>query len=62
VKQLDNVIGRIGTMQENGLVFKVSIKERKNAYGNERYLVTPVSGYGQTWVNAARVRVLEVIE
>jgi len=49
-------------MQENGLVFKVSIKERKNAYGNERYLVTPVSGYGQTWVNAARVRVLEVIE
>jgi hypothetical protein len=53
------VIGRYGQISTNELIFNVRITDVKNAYGNVRYLVTPASGIGQTWVNAERVRVLE---
>jgi len=52
-------IGRDGHVLENGLSFIVTIRDVRNVYGNVRYLVTPKAGYGQTWVNATRVRVLE---
>ena len=36
---------------------QVRILDAKTAYGNARYLITPVSGSGQTWVNADRVQI-----
>ena len=57
--ELSKNVGRDGHVLENGLSFIVTIKDAKNAYGNLRYLVTPKAGYGQTWINATRVRVLE---
>lgn len=35
---------------DNGLSINVTIKDVKTAYGNIRYLVTPVSGEGEAWV------------
>lgn len=43
-------VGGTGTVTFNGLTFEVRILATKRAYGTARYLVTPVSGHGQTWV------------
>ena len=55
VAELKDVIGakaaiRIGTFGENGLVVQVTVKDVKFSYGRERYLVTPVAGAGEVWV------------
>ncbi len=34
----------------NGLAFSVLIKDIKMAYGCKRYLIAPVDGSGETWV------------
>jgi hypothetical protein len=34
----------------NGLSFRVSIKDIKRSYGCTRYLVAPIDGSGETWV------------
>jgi hypothetical protein len=60
VIHLSELIGKTGQVRENGLVFDVRIKGVKQVYGVRRYLVTPVKGYGQTWMNAERIRVMEL--
>lgn len=32
------------------LEFEVEVKDYKNSYGNARYLVSPVAGRGEKWV------------
>jgi len=59
IQELTEFVGKKAYVQENGLVFTVTITDVKQSYGNVRYLVTPLSGYGQTWMNATRLRVLE---
>jgi hypothetical protein len=59
IQEFGVVIGKYGQISTNELIFNVQIKDVKQAYGNVRYLVTPASGIGQTWVDAKRVRVLE---
>lgn len=34
----------------NGLKFEVTIKDAKMEYGNKRYLIVPVKGEGEKWV------------
>ena len=60
MNDLIKMVGKTGQVRENGLVFDVQIKDVKQAYGVLRYLVTPVRGYGQTWMNAERIRVMEL--
>lgn len=36
----------------NGLSFRVVVKDYKQAYGSQRYLVSPVNGQGETWVQS----------
>ena len=43
------MIGRIGTIQDGGLVYQVTIVDVKESYGRTRYLVTPVAGQGEDW-------------
>tara|TARA_Y100000310_G_C20376336_1_gene665920 strand:+ start:113 stop:268 length:156 start_codon:yes stop_codon:yes gene_type:complete len=33
-----------------GLEFEVKVLKSKRAYGKKRYLITPVAGNGETWV------------
>lgn len=45
----------VGTEQEikvGYLTIKVKVLDYKEAYGKDRWLVTPVSGEGVTWVEA----------
>jgi len=36
--------------KQKGLKIKVKILDYKSSYGNDRYLVTPVEGSGEVWV------------
>lgn len=51
-------IGKTGSIEENGLHILVTIKDHTRPYGQHRYLVTPVAGEGEAWVNAERVKIV----
>src|SRR5215831_10174840 len=43
-------IGKTAYVTYNGLTFEVSVKDAKVAYGQARFLVTPVNGRGSVWI------------
>jgi hypothetical protein len=45
-----NKIGKIVELPLNGMVVQVKVLDFKLSYGRERWLVTPVAGSGQVWV------------
>jgi hypothetical protein len=58
VKELSKAIDTTALLTEGGLSFPVLIKDAKIAYGTARYLVSPVGGKGEVWVNQDRVKTL----
>lgn len=48
-------IGRTATLRTSDFSVAVTVKDAKLAYGNVRYLVTPVMGSGETWADDSRV-------
>lgn len=48
-------VGKKGTIFAGGLRVEVEIKDVKNSYGRDRYLVTPVAGSGEVWVESVSV-------
>lgn len=55
IKELASNIGQEGSILMDGVRVYVRVLDVKQAYGNLRYLITPLSGVGQTWVDAKRV-------
>lgn len=55
--QLALLIGRQGDLSIDGLEVSVKIVNIKQAYGNTRYEVTPVSGSGIITVDSGRVSI-----
>jgi hypothetical protein len=53
--ELSQAIGKTGLLSASVLSVRVTITDAKIAYGNVRYLVTPVSGTGSVWVDSSRV-------
>ena len=53
--ELSQAIGKTGLLRFDALSVSVKIMDAKTAYGNVRYLVTPVSGTGSVWVDSSRV-------
>jgi hypothetical protein len=60
--ELSQNICKIGTIVCGTVRVSVHIMDGKTAYGTPRYLITPVSGSGQQWVNADRVSVCSQFE
>jgi hypothetical protein len=58
VKELSKAIDTTALLSEGGLYFPVLIKDAKISYGTARYLVSPVGGHGEVWVNQERVKQL----
>ena len=56
-RELQNYIGQKGLLSFDVLKCQVNILDAKMAYGNLRFLVTPVSGSGEVWVDSSRVSV-----
>jgi hypothetical protein len=44
------LIGQIATIVLGGLTVEVEVLDYKNSYGKDRWLVKPVAGAGQVWV------------
>lgn len=49
-KEASEVIGKEGTIIAAGFRIGVKVLDYKNSYGKDRWLVTPVTGSGQVWV------------
>ena len=55
VESLRQCVGLTGLLSSDKLQFNVLILDAKVSYGNARFLVTPVSGSGEVWVDSSRV-------
>ena len=53
--ELSKAIGQPARINQGGLTVRVRISDVKQAYGNIRYLVTPLAGEGSVWVDSNRV-------
>lgn len=50
-----NYIGKQGWIEFGKLMVDVKILDYKRSYGRDRWLVTPVSGSGQVWVENVKL-------
>lgn len=50
MKELMKAVGKKGEIEIGNLKVKVKVLDVKQSYGRSRYLVTPVSGSRETWV------------
>ena len=53
--EIINYIGKQGWIEFGKLMVDVKILDYKRSYGRDRWLVTPVSGSGQVWVENVRL-------
>lgn len=54
-EQITKYVGQKGIIQLGGLKVEVDILDFKMSYGRERFLVTPVSGEGEVWVESVDI-------
>lgn len=54
--RISKVVGKRATTQLGGLVVEVEVLNYKQSYGNDRWLVTPVAGMGEVWVESIVVQ------
>ena len=55
VKELMTKIGKSGVVKVGGLSVEVTIVDIKTEFGRERYLVTPVKGSGEVWIESVAI-------
>ena len=48
--KIEQFVGKKGTIKAGGMIVEVEIKDYKNSYGRDRFLVSPVTGKGEVWV------------
>ncbi len=46
---IDEVVGKQGCIEIEGLKVDVIIRDVKSSYGNIRYLISPIAGSGEVW-------------
>lgn len=50
-----NYIGKQGWIEFGKLMVDVKILDYKRSYGRDRWLVTPIAGSGQVWVENVKL-------
>jgi len=60
MKELQGYIGKIGKVRLHELVIDVRILDVKSAYGNERFLCTPIAGNNESWFDRDKVINIEL--
>lgn len=50
IDKIQEFVGKEATINTANLLVKVIIKDVKNSWGHDRYLVSPVAGEGEVWV------------
>jgi hypothetical protein len=56
--EMQQLINQHVYLPTDGLLVECVVKDAKQAYGKLRVQVVPISGIGETWVDASRVRPL----
>lgn len=56
MKELMDLINKEGTIITGGLKVGVTIHDVKVSYGKTRYLVSPLNGSGEVWVESVSVK------
>lgn len=54
-EDIKKYVGRKGTIILSGLTIEVRIEDVKQSYGKIRFLVKPVAGTGNTWMEKVTV-------
>lgn len=49
-----SLLGTFGYIDADDLMIKVIIKNVRNVWGEDQYLVSPVGGRGEKWIKAYR--------
>lgn len=50
IELIEQYVGRTGVIKLDGLEIEVKIGDVKQSWGKTRYLVSPVAGEGEKWV------------
>ena len=53
---ISQYVGKKAYIQVGGLTTEVVVKDVKVSYGHTRFLVTPVSGNGEQWVESVALK------
>lgn len=53
------IIGARALLRVEAFSVMVEVMDVKQAYGNTRYLVQPVNGHGEAWVDKSRITITE---
>lgn len=53
--KIQEFVGKKGWIELGGLEVGVEVKDVKNTYGRDRYLVSPISGQGEVWVEKVNI-------
>lgn len=49
-EKIQKYVGKQAVVEMGAFIVKVEILDVKNTYGKDRFLVTPVAGKGEAWV------------
>lgn len=52
IKEKAAVIGTVRSTLIGGLIVEVKVLDYKCSWGKDRWLITPVAGSGETWIEA----------
>lgn len=55
VAEAAQLLGRTGTIRQAGLTVGVTVIDVKQSYGRTRYLVSPLAGKGEIWVEQVTI-------
>lgn len=58
-EKIEQYVGKKAQITIGGLTIEVLITDYKQAYGKDRFLVTPTAGSGATWVEAVYIPVIQ---
>jgi hypothetical protein len=61
-KTAAHMLNSYATIDMNGVRINVEIVDVKRSYGNERFLITPISGNGEVWVDSGRCKLVTASE
>lgn len=54
-KEIEQFVGKKGEVFAGGMTVKVEVKDVKQSYGRTRYLITPIAGSGEVWVENVKI-------
>lgn len=52
---IEKYVGKHCTVFVGGMIIEVKVCDVKISYGRERFLITPVAGKGEVWVESVKI-------